>query len=115
MRFSDLHTPDALLEELGRRIERLRLARNLSQEALADKAGIGRATMQRIERGKPVKTTALIKVLGALDRLDILDAALPERVQSPLAELERQRTAERRRASARGASADEQWTWSEGQ
>lgn len=113
MRFADLHSPDALLAELGRRIERLRLARNLSQEALAERAGIGRATMQRIERGEPVKTTVLVKVLGALDRLDVLDAVLPERVQSPLAELQRRPIAERRRASAPRASAGEEWTWGE--
>jgi transcriptional regulator with XRE-family HTH domain len=115
MNLSALHSPDALLKELGRRVERLRLARNLSQEALAERAGIGRATMQRIARGEPVKTTALIKVLGALDRLDALDAALPERVQSPLAELERQRPTQRQRASAPRAGAEEQWTWGEGE
>ncbi len=110
MRLSDLHTPDAVLQELGRRIERLRLARDLSQEVLAQQAGIGRATEQRIEAGAPVKTTALIKVLRALDRLDVLDEVLPERVQSPLAELERQQAHERRRASGLRRPAGD-WTW----
>ena len=82
MRFSDLHTPDALLEELGRRIERLRLARDLARRRSPTRPHRTHHGATR-RRGKPVKTGALIKVLGALDRLDILDAALPERVQSP--------------------------------
>jgi transcriptional regulator with XRE-family HTH domain len=110
MRLSDLHTSDAVLQELGRRIERQRLDRNLSQEALAQQAGIGRATMQRVERGDPIKTTALIKVLGALDRLDALDDVLPERIKSPLEELEREQAPERQRAS-RPRTPREEWTW----
>lgn len=113
MRLSDLHSPDAVLHELGRRIERLRLARDLSQEALAEQAGVGRATVQRVEHGEPVKTTALVKVLRALDRLDIFDEVLPESVASPLEELHRQQIYDRRRASHRPNTPGE-WTWGDG-
>jgi len=37
---------------LGKRIQRLRSARHLSQEGLARRAGMGRMTLARLERGK---------------------------------------------------------------
>ena len=40
------------LEILGRHIKRLRQERDLSQEALADKAGLNRNSVSAIERGK---------------------------------------------------------------
>jgi len=57
----------AALEELGRRIARHRLNRNLTQEALATEAGISTPTLQRMERGRPSQTSSLVRVLRALD------------------------------------------------
>jgi DNA-binding XRE family transcriptional regulator len=41
----------ALLQELGQRIARLRLERNLSQSQLAEQAGISKRTLERLEAG----------------------------------------------------------------
>jgi DNA-binding XRE family transcriptional regulator len=53
---------------LGKRLQRLRLAAGLSQEGLACRAGIGRVTLVRLERGEqsPRYETlvALSKALG---------------------------------------------------
>jgi transcriptional regulator with XRE-family HTH domain len=113
MNFSEFHNAAAVLQELGRRLERHRLARNLTQETLAREAGVGRATVQRMEQGDPVKSTQLIKVLRELGLLDALDASIPETVRSPLADLERDRRRGRRRASRSGTapSPDQPWTW----
>lgn len=118
MRLTDLHTTDAILAELGKRIALHRLARNWTQAELARHAGIGRATVQRLERGDGVETSSLMKVLRALDALDALDGALPAAVKLPVAELERQRRRERQRASGSHGSGgedgeDEPWTWGE--
>lgn len=90
----------AVLETLGERLARRRLDRNYTQTRLAERAGVGRRAVQRLEGGDPVTTVALIRILRALDALDELDAAIPEPGPSPLQALERE-GGQRQRASGR--------------
>jgi len=118
MRLDTLLTNDAVLAELGRRAERQRLQRNRTQAELAEDAGVGRATLQRFERGQSVQTTSLIKILRALGLLAELDAALPEQIALPIAELEREHRRERRRARGgrgrgRPDAPERPWRWGE--
>lgn len=99
MRFDDLTTDAAVLADLGRRLERHRIERNVTQSQLAEEAGIGRATLQRLERGESVQMTSMVKVLRALGLLGALDAAVPEPVESPIARLEQGQRRRRQRAS----------------
>ena len=55
MHLADLHTDGAVLQELGHRLERLRLARNFSQAQLGRMAGVSRATVVRVEAGESVQ------------------------------------------------------------
>ena len=113
MPIDDLHTDAAVLVELGRRLERHRLQRNMAQDETAEAAGIGRATLQRIERGESVQATSLVK--RALGLLSALEVAIPEPLESPIALLERRQPSGRRRAGgSRGrtpAHAEEPWSW----
>jgi len=118
MRIEQLTSDDAVLRELGRRLERHRVARDRTQAELADEAGIGRATLQRIERGESVQLTSLVKLLRALDLLDGLEAAVPPAIALPIAQLEREQRAPRRRARGRRGAppttpAAEPWSWGE--
>lgn len=120
MQLDENITPDAALKELGRRLELHRLERNRTQAELAEEAGIGRATLQRLERGQSVQTVSLLKLLRALGLLSALDAALPEQVRLPIAELEREQRRERRRARhgrsggpAGSSEGSEAWRWGE--
>jgi transcriptional regulator with XRE-family HTH domain len=101
MRLDELLTDEAALTELGRRLEHHRLARNWTQDELAFEAQLGRATVQRLERGQPVQSVSLIKVLRTLGLLGALDAAVPESIELPIAELERERRQRRGRKRAR--------------
>jgi putative transcriptional regulator len=101
MRLQHEMTDEAILRELGERLARRRIERNVTQRALGDQAGVGRAAVQRIEAGEPVTTTNLIRVLRALDLLGALDAALAPPPASPLLAL---RSAGRRRRRARTPS-----------
>lgn len=103
-----------MLEELGARLREARLARNLSQEHLAEEAGVGRVTLQRIETGRPASLVNLIRVLRALDLLAGLDALLPAATPSPIDELRRQ--GRRRRAGSprtldEGHEGAPRWRW----
>jgi transcriptional regulator with XRE-family HTH domain len=116
MHIDALLTDDAVLTELGRRLERHRLQRNLTQAETAETAGIGRATLQRIERGESVQATSLVKLMRALGLLAALEQALPEPAESPIVALERQRRGGRRRASgSRGRAPSEPapWSWAD--
>jgi transcriptional regulator with XRE-family HTH domain len=98
MHFEEIMTDAAVLAELGRRLERHRLERNWTQAELAAEAGVGQATVQRAERGRSVQMTSMIKLLRTLGLLAGLDAAVPESIDLPIAQLEREQRKTRRRA-----------------
>jgi putative transcriptional regulator len=88
----------AVLEELGRRVQIHRLNMNLTQAAVAEKAGVSRRALQKLESGESCTLLVLIRILRALGRLDALDAFLPEPGLSPL-QLAKLKGRERKRAS----------------
>src|SRR5476651_19072 len=97
MKIDDQLADQAVLDELGRRIARTRLERNIGQAELGAEAGVGVATVQRLERGRSVASTSLIRVLRVLGLLEALDRAVPELLPSPIEQL-RLRGRQRRRA-----------------
>jgi putative transcriptional regulator len=109
-------TDEAVLSELGARLERTRLERNLTQLALAEEAGVERKVVLRLEAGESVKLASFLRVLRALDLLDALDQLIPQPVPSPI-ELLKLHGKQRRRASGkrlRSAPSGEQaatWRW----
>src|SRR5271165_1420573 len=119
MHLDEIMTDAAVLAELGRRLERRRLERNWTQAEMAAEAGVGQATVQRAERGESVQMTSMIKLLRALELLAGLDVAVPESIDLPIAQLEREQRKRRRRARGRRggsggasvASVEEPWRW----
>ncbi len=104
-----------LLKLLGERLARLRLSRNLTQEQLADEAGIGLRTLQRLEQGEAAtQLSGFIRVCRALGLVEGFDALVPEVPASPIAQLKLQGR-QRRRASGKksAAGATKKWTWGE--
>jgi transcriptional regulator with XRE-family HTH domain len=57
------------LAQFGRRIAALRAARRMSQERLAELAGLHRTYIGTIERGEP--NLALLNVISLADALDV--------------------------------------------
>jgi transcriptional regulator with XRE-family HTH domain len=101
----------ALQEQLGSRLRALRLNRNESQEALALRAGVGKATLQRLEEGRSGTIVTLLRVLRALG-LDDLDGLVPEVENSPLAEARGERQGRvRTRASSAPERPPGEWRW----
>ena len=115
MRFSEQMTDDALLEELGARVAGARIERNLSQAVLAERAGLSKRTVERLEAGavgaQLSSFVRVCRVLGLIERLDMLVA---EPVVSPIAQLDlqgkRRRRASRQRTKPRPTK---KWTWGE--
>lgn len=64
----------AIVQRICLQLRQLRLDQNITQEELANRSGLGRATISRIEKGKAVSLLTLIQVLRALNHLNLLDA-----------------------------------------
>jgi transcriptional regulator with XRE-family HTH domain len=82
---------DAVLAELGQRLSRYRIDAGLTQQALAEKAGISKSTLERMEAGGASQLPNLIRVLRALDMLSMLDVAIPPPIPRPMELLRHQR------------------------
>jgi transcriptional regulator with XRE-family HTH domain len=103
---------EAVLQELGERLQTRRFAEKLSQADLAENAGVSKRTVERIESGKSIQLSNLIRILRALNLLDRLDAAIPESVERPM-DLIKLRGKSRQRVS-RGKKSDKskkEWQW----
>lgn len=94
---TNLTTDAAVLTEIGKRFAQLRLNQNLSQAALAEKAGLTRLTVHKIESGANVNFNNVVRLMRALGILGNLGVMVPDLAPSPIqqadAELSRRRRA----------------------
>ena len=104
-------TPRQLELEIGRRFARLRLSRNVTQAALAEKAGIGLRTLRRLEAGEPSTMDTFLRIASALDLDEAILSALPEGDIRPIERVSK-KGRERRRASPTSKRQEKStWAW----
>ena len=117
MDIQDHVTDDAIVQELGQRLARLRLDQNLTQAQLAHEAGVGVRTVQRLEAGTVApQLTMFIRICRALGIVDHFNLLVPEPIPSPMQQL-KMRGKLRRRASGKSAAVAEDpgpWKWADG-
>jgi transcriptional regulator with XRE-family HTH domain len=114
----------AIAQILGGRIERYRIESGLTQAELAEQAGVGKRTVERIEAGHGAELLTLIRILRALNVVEGLERLLPELPPSPIEQLklrgrQRRRVSRRRSRSETPASPSQvmesapakPWTW----
>lgn len=121
MRITSELTDPVIAQILGERIERYRIEAGLTQAELAEQAGIGKRTLERVEAGRGAELVTLIRVLRTLNVLDGFERLLPELPPSPIAQLElrgkqRQRVSRRHGAperpnEVRDGAPVKPWTW----
>ena len=100
--------------EIGSRLARLRLSRNVTQSMLARDAGIGLRTLRRVEAGESSTLDTFLRVALALDLGDAVLGAIPTGRIRPIERVSRTRS-ERRRARPRPREDREPaWTWGDG-
>jgi transcriptional regulator with XRE-family HTH domain len=114
MRIAGQLSDQAILGEMGSRLAAARLARNLTQAALAEEAGVSKRRVERLESGEvAARLSGLVRVCRALGMVDRLDALVPSPTVSPVEQLKlaghRRKRASGRRAPA--TSTKREWTW----
>lgn len=86
MKITELSPDQLILRELGRRIAHLRKQQGFTQTELSEEAGIGIATLRRIESGSGGQMETWLKILKTLGLVSNIDEAIPPIMPSPLQE-----------------------------
>lgn len=112
MKISKLITDEAVLAQIGARVAGRRLELGLSQAALAEQAGVGKRTVERIEAGYAVDLSSFIRMLRVLDALPGLEGVIPEAAPRPMALLKRKGRTRKRAPGRRALPRPEKpWSW----
>ena len=101
MNIDHLTPHEQTLSELGKRLARVRKQQGYAQEKLARAAGIGVATLKRMEGGQGGQLESWIKVAQALHMAESINTLMPEHFDSPMAEF--LATRKRRRKNRKNA------------
>ena len=115
MRIDSQMTDAALLHLIGARIASQRVSANLTQEQLAEQAGVGLRTIQRLELGAAAtQLSGFLRVCRVLGLLERLETFLPEAGPGPMAQLQaRGRMRQRVRARKTPNTKPPAWKWGE--
>lgn len=112
MRITAQLTDESVLEELGARLASARLARNLTQAALAEQAGVSKRTVERLEAGAvATQLSGFLRVCRVLGLVEQFENLVPEAGVSPMEQLKRQGAKRQRASGKKAAVAPKQWTW----
>jgi len=93
-----------LVELIGKNLQRMRVAQDLTQDQVAEKSGINRSTIAKLENGRAATMLTIVKVLRAIDRLDVLQPIFDKPQPTPYVLMEQQAVyekAQRKRASGK--------------
>ena len=98
-----------IIESLGVRLEAYRISRGIKQADLAEKAGISRSTLMRLEAGTSGTIDTLVRVLQALGLSDRLSDLVPDAALSPLDPMSE--TGQRRQRVRERKTDPAPWSW----
>lgn len=113
MKIDEQVVDTVILSELGERIARLRLERNLKQVDLATQAGVSKRTVERMEGGGPTQLANLVRVCRALGLVDRFEMLIPQPLPSPVEQLKLRGRQRKRAASVKTKEPAGKWTWGE--
>ncbi len=73
-----------LQQDIGNKLRKLRLKRNMPRQVLADEAGISIGSVVQAEAGKDIRLSTLLSILRVLGGLDRAVNLIPSITLSPL-------------------------------
>ena len=93
----------------------VKLTQNLTQAVLAERSGVAKRTIERLESGAvATQLSGFLRVCRALELLEGLETLVPEPAASPMAQLRLQGRKRKRASMAKTAKTKpKKWTWGE--
>lgn len=94
-----------ILKRIGQNLRSLRLKQNITQQTLAEDAGVSLSSVKKIEKGEIGSFDSLLRVVRTLGKLDVLLPLVEEEPLSPGDYYEMMQKAgsrQRKRASGKG-------------
>ena len=76
-------TDTAILAKIGEKLKSIRLKQNITQQSLAETAGVSLTSLKNIEKGEIRSFDSLLRVLRTLGKLDVLLPLVEEQQMSP--------------------------------
>ena len=73
----------SIFERIGKHLQQIRLKQNITQQSLAEAAGVSLSTLKKIEKGEIRTFDSLIRILRTLGLLDVLLPLVEETQLSP--------------------------------
>ena len=104
-------TSEQIEGALCKKIENIRLARNITQAEIANEAGVSLRTIGRLEKGQGVSLDTFIRVLIALGIHQNLEALLPDPSIRPIDRVNIGGRERKRASSSRSSVENTPWLW----
>lgn len=106
-----MNNSELQLHDIGEKISKIRLSRNLSQDDLAKSSGVSLRTLTRLEAGENSSLETLLKIFNSLNLTEKLFSIFPDTNIRPI-ERVKMKGQERQRASSRVRTVKaSQWAW----
>lgn len=74
---------EMILSKIGQKLKAVRLKQNITQQRLAEDAGVSLSTVKKIENGEIRSFESLLRVLRMLGKLEVLQPLVEEEQLSP--------------------------------
>jgi transcriptional regulator with XRE-family HTH domain len=100
---------------LCKRLESIRLSRNVTQRQLAQEAGVSLRTIGRLEKGEGVSLDTFIRCLTALGVQQNLEALLPDPTVRPIERIGMGGGERKRARPKRTIGEGTAWAWGDGE
>ena len=97
--------------ELCKRLEKIRLSKNITQLQLAKEAGVSTRTIGRLEKGQGISVDTFIRVLIALGIQQNLEILLPDPSVRPIERISVSGSERKRARPAQIEKGHSAWSW----
>ena len=104
-------TSYTLQAELGFRLARIRLTRNITQTELAKEAGVGVRTVRRLESGESTTLDSFLRIVTALELADDVLNSIPSQNIRPIERVDSRQSVRKRARSRKIRDSEEPWIW----
>ena len=73
-----------IVMEICQTLKQMRINKNISQQEIAERSGLDRTTISRMESGRSVSLLTLVQVLRALNMLEVFNVFKAYQIESPI-------------------------------